>query len=178
LIFQQSTLFAWLTVRENIEFALKEDQPDTSARRARARELLQLVGLQGFEKERPRALSGGMAQRLALARALATAPRVLLLDEPFGALDAVSRGEMHAVLLRVWSSLGMGVLFVTHDVDEAVVLADRVLIMSRRPTHIVGEYAIDLPRPRVAGGIRCRGFEDRRNEVVRAAHELFSERLS
>jgi NitT/TauT family transport system ATP-binding protein len=175
IIFQQSTLFPWLTVRGNIEFALKVRGLDRGRRSEIADQLIRLVNLDSFSSVRPSGLSGGMAQRASLARALATEPEVLLLDEPFSSLDAVSRLKMHEVLLRVWERLRMSIVFVTHDVDEAVALGDRIVIMTRRPGRIAAEVNVNLPRPRVQGGIRCAGFEDIRNHIASLAQDLYAQ---
>jgi len=173
IIFQQATLFPWFTVAGNVEFALRSQVADKASRRRRALDLLDSVGLREFTGAWPFELSGGMAQRLTLARAVAPQPKVLLLDEPFSALDAISRSEMHCVLLDIWSQRQISVLLVTHDLDEAVTLADRVLIMSHRPGSIAAEVAIDLPRPRIQDGVRTAGFEKVRNEVAGLATDLY-----
>lgn len=178
LIFQQHTLFPWLSTERSIEFALRGTNAEMrrQERRLRAHELIDAVGLAGFERARPAALSGGMIQRASLARALAAEPEALLLDEPFGALDMVSKMEMHEVLLEVWERYGMSILFVTHDVDEAVTLADRVAVMTKRPGTILEEFTLTLERPRIRKGIRTEGFEEIRNGVVRSASAvLFDE---
>lgn len=173
LIFQQNTLFPWFTVVGNVEFALRSQEAAKGSRRTRALELLDSVGLRDFAASWPFALSGGMAQRLTLARAIATQPNVLLLDEPFSALDAISRSEMHSVLLNIWVQNRMSILLVTHDLDEAVTLADRVLIMSHRPGRIAAEVAVGLSRPRFRDGIRTVGFETIRNEIAALATDLY-----
>src|SRR5712671_1528578 len=148
MVFQQYSLFPWKTIRDNVAFG-----PFVSgAGRARAREiadeLLEMVGLSRFAQRYPTELSGGMQQRVGIARALANKPAVLLMDEPFGALDAQTRVVMQENLLRLWSEFKITVMFVTHDVDEAIFLADRVLIMSASPGHIMEDMAVPLPRPR------------------------------
>jgi ABC-type nitrate/sulfonate/bicarbonate transport system ATPase subunit len=174
LIFQQSTLFPWLSVRRNIEFALKGRGRSSSVEVGLASGLLKLVGLdESFAELWPSALSGGMLQRVALARALAVKPRILLLDEPFGALDAISRMQMHEVLLDVWEKHCMSVIFVTHDLDEAVTLADRIIVLGPRPAKISGEFRLGLPRPRVESGIQCAGFEIERNRIALESGGLF-----
>lgn len=144
-IFQEPRLFPWLTVEKNIAGDLPLKQPDI---RRKVDELIELVRLKGFEKAYPKELSGGMAQRVAIARALLRSPKVLLLDEPFGALDAFTRSHMQEVLLDIWQTNRTTMLFVTHDLDEAVFLAERVVIMKARPGHIHGVLPIDLPFPR------------------------------
>jgi sulfonate transport system ATP-binding protein len=144
-VFQEPRLFPWLTVERNIAADLSLRDPGV---RKRVDELIELVRLQGFAKAYPRELSGGMAQRVAIARALLRSPKVLLLDEPFGALDAFTRAHMQEVLLDVWQTNRTTMLFVTHDIDEAVFLANRIVIMRPRPGSIRGVIVNDLPYPR------------------------------
>jgi NitT/TauT family transport system ATP-binding protein len=148
VVFQSYTLFPWLTARENVEFALRGDGLDARERRKVADEHLELVGLTPFADARPNQLSGGMKQRIAIARALSYRPQILLMDEPFGALDALTRQLMQELLTRVWEQHRLTVLFVTHDVEEAVYISDRVLIMTNRPGRIKEEIPVDLTRPR------------------------------
>jgi NitT/TauT family transport system ATP-binding protein len=148
MIFQQYSLFPWKTVRQNVEFGLKMKGIDRSERERQARTLLGLAGLSQFENHYPDALSGGMKQRVGIVRALATGPRILLLDEPFGALDAQTRLIMQQILTNMWQRLKISVLFVTHDIDEAIFLSDRVYVMTARPGAIKAEVAVPLPRPR------------------------------
>jgi NitT/TauT family transport system ATP-binding protein len=148
VVFQTYTLFPWLTARENVEFALREEGLPRAERRSRALEQLQLVGLEQFADAHPNQLSGGMKQRVAIARALSYRPSILLMDEPFGALDALTRQLMQELLTRVWEQHRLTVLFVTHDVEEAVYISDRVLVMTNRPGRIKAEIKVDLPRPR------------------------------
>ncbi|PZQ19321.1 MAG: sulfonate ABC transporter ATP-binding protein [Ancylobacter novellus] len=148
MIFQQYSLFPWKTVVENVEFGLKMQGIDRAERRRRARTLLGLAGLSQFENHYPDALSGGMKQRVGIVRALATGPRILLLDEPFGALDAQTRLIMQQILTNMWQRLKISVLFVTHDIDEAIFLSDRVYVMTARPGSVKAEVAVPLPRPR------------------------------
>jgi NitT/TauT family transport system ATP-binding protein len=150
VVFQGYTLFPWLTAAKNVEFALRDEPMSRRERRERAREQLSLVGLEQFASHYPRELSGGMRQRVAIARALSYRPRVLLMDEPFGALDALTRGQMQELLTTVWERHRLTVVFVTHDIDEAIFLADRVLLMSPRPGLVREDVPIDLARPRVA----------------------------
>jgi ABC-type nitrate/sulfonate/bicarbonate transport system ATPase subunit len=148
MVFQQHALFPWLSAQGNVEFGSKSRRVAPDERRARARELLELVGLRGFEDRYPAELSGGMQQRVAIARALALDPDILLMDEPFGALDEFTRIEMQDELLRVWSSRKKTVVFVTHSIWEALVLADRVVVLASSPGRIAEEFEVDLPRPR------------------------------
>ena len=149
MVFQQYSLFPWKTVKDNVAFGpLVAGQSYTEAE-AVARTFLDMVGLLRFANRYPAELSGGMQQRVGIARALANYPRVLLMDEPFGALDAQTRQMMQENLLNIWSEFGTTVLFITHDIDEAIFLADRVLIMSAGPGRIIADLAVDLPRPRL-----------------------------
>ena len=148
VMFQDASLFPWLSVRKNVELALRFQGVPRSQRRARAAELLELVRLSGFDDRQPHELSGGMRQRVALARALAQEAEVLLMDEPFGALDAMTRDIMHDELERIWRSTGSSVLFVTHNVREAARLADRIVVLTSRPGRVAEEFVVDIDRPR------------------------------
>jgi NitT/TauT family transport system ATP-binding protein len=148
LLFQEAALFPWLDVQHNVEFGLRQAGISGKERAALARHFIELVHLKGFERSYVHQLSGGMRQRVAIARALAIDPAILLMDEPFGALDALTRDRLHTELESIWASTRKTVLFVTHNVREAVALGDRVLVFSPRPGHIVHEFRIDLPRPR------------------------------
>jgi len=145
-VFQENGVFPWLTVRENIGFGLRGKSEDE--RQQIVAHYTEMVSLTGFEGAYPRELSGGMRQRVEIARALAANPDIIYMDEPFGALDFITRLKMRADLVRIWQSEKKTILFVTHDIEEAVQLADRVLIMSRRPATIQEAVTIDLPRPR------------------------------
>ena len=148
VVFQDYALFPWLTVQGNIRFGLEaQGLPKVEQARITAAHI-QLVGLEGFEKRYPHQLSGGMRQRVALARALATQPRLLLLDEPFAALDAQTRKLMQDELARIWQEEKTSMLLVTHSIEEAIKLADRVIVLSRRPGHVKENIVVDLPRPR------------------------------
>jgi NitT/TauT family transport system ATP-binding protein len=148
LLFQDAALFPWLTVEANVAFGLAQSQLPVAEQRRIARDWIERVHLHGFEQAYVHQLSGGMRQRAALARALATDPSMLLMDEPFGALDALTRDRLHEELESLWAATRKTVLFVTHNVREAVALGDRVLVLSPRPGRIVGEFRISLPRPR------------------------------
>jgi NitT/TauT family transport system ATP-binding protein len=148
LIFQEHGLFPWLTVGQNVEFGMKMKGLSKAERAEKVRYYLRLVHLSEFKDSRPHQLSGGMRQRVALARALATEPDVLLMDEPFAALDAQTRDMLHDELERIWAETGCTVIFVTHNVREAVRLGDRVALMSFRPGRVKQEFTVDLPRPR------------------------------
>jgi NitT/TauT family transport system ATP-binding protein len=148
LMFQDAALFPWLTVAGNVELALRLRGVSRKARRARATELLDVVRLAGFGDRRPHELSGGMRQRAALARSLAQEAELLLMDEPFGALDAMTRDLLHDELEGVWHDTGMTVLFVTHNVREAARLGDRLVLLTSRPGRIAQEFAVEIERPR------------------------------
>ncbi|TMC23545.1 MAG: ATP-binding cassette domain-containing protein [Chloroflexi bacterium] len=148
LLFQEAALFPWLDVRHNVEFGLQQLGIPKQQRKEIAQKLLELVHLNGFERSYIHQLSGGMRQRAAIARALAMDPQILLMDEPFGALDALTRDRLHTELEDIWSKTGKTILFVTHNVREAVALGDRVIVFAPRPGRIVAEFKIDLPRPR------------------------------
>jgi len=147
-VFQTASLFPWLTAIENVEFGLKMMGKDKAEQHQTAVEYLQLVGLTGFENYLPHRLSGGMQQRVSLARTLAIKPQLLLMDEPFGALDALTRELMQDELLRIWQELGQAVAFITHDIDEAVYLSDRIVVLNIAPGGIHEVVENKLPRPR------------------------------
>ncbi|GHU37401.1 aliphatic sulfonates import ATP-binding protein SsuB [Clostridia bacterium] len=151
MVFQEPRLFPWLSVRQNIEFTIPR-KISKSERVKTVNEHIELVGLTGFEKAVPSQLSGGMQQRVNLARALATKPEVLLLDEPFGALDAFTRINMQEETLRIWEREKTTMLLVTHDIDEAIYLSDRIIVLSAKPGRIKADIAISLPRPRERSG--------------------------
>ena len=170
MVFQSYTLFPWLTVQRNVEFGLSLRGVPAAERRAIARRFIAEVGLEGFEDAYPEQLSGGMRQRTALARALANDPEILLMDEPFGALDSQTRQLMQELLLRIWEHAHKTVLFITHDIDEAILLADRVLVMTARPGRIKKELVIDLPRPRDISLLTSPAFMAYKREVLELLH--------
>jgi NitT/TauT family transport system ATP-binding protein len=151
LVFQEAALLPWRTVQANVELALEIRGLPAATRHEVARRYLRLVGLEAFERFFPHQLSGGMRQRVGLARALSVAPRVLLMDEPFAALDAQTRQLMGAELLRLWEADRKTILFVTHDLDEAIYLADRVVVLSARPGRAIDDVPVEIPRPRALG---------------------------
>jgi len=148
LLFQEAALLPWQTASGNVELALRLRGVGRSERRDRAAQLLEIVHLKGMGERRPHELSGGMRQRVALARALAQEPDILLMDEPFGALDAMTRDLLHDELERIWSETGVTILFVTHNVREAARLGDRIVLLTSRPGRVAAEFAVDIPRPR------------------------------
>lgn len=168
LLFQEAALFPWLDVQHNVEFGLRQAGTPAKERAAIARRFIELVHLKGFERSFVHQLSGGMRQRVAIARALAIDPAILLMDEPFGALDALTRDRLHAELESIWASTRKTVLFVTHNVREAVALGDRVLVFSPRPGHIVREFRIDLPRPRM---LEDHSLVDQTKEIMSVLRE-------
>ncbi len=170
VIFQQYALFPWLTVRKNVEFGLKVAGLPAAERRERAEHYVRLVGLEQFADALPKTLSGGMKQRCAIARAYAVNPSILLMDEPFGALDALTRVRLQEQLLDTWSTEKRTVLFITHDVDEAVFLAGRVVVMAARPGRIHEVIDVTLPYPRTEEVRLSPEFAELRNRVWRAVY--------
>ncbi|MET8775092.1 ABC transporter ATP-binding protein [Nocardia sp. NPDC004654] len=169
MVFQEDALLPWRTARKNVEFALKLRGVPRGRRRAEALDLLDQVGLAGFGDHLPGALSGGMRQRVQLARTLAAHPRVLLMDEPFGALDAQTRADMQRLLISVWQRHETTVLFVTHDVDEALLLADRIVLLTPRPARI--QLVVEIEHPRAPGARFEPEFARRRYEILAALGE-------
>ena len=149
VVFQQYSLFPWMSVKTNVEFGLRMQGVSKSKREAAARTLLGLAGLSAFENRFPDQLSGGMKQRVGIVRALATSPQVLLMDEPFGALDAQTRVVMQEILTNMWQRFRLSVLFITHDIEESIFLSDRIFVMTARPGRIKAVIEVPLPRPRV-----------------------------
>ena len=170
LVFQQHTLFPWQRVIDNVAFGLKMKGVARAARHARAHALLASVGLDGFESRWPSQLSGGMQQRVEIARVLINEPRVLLMDEPFGALDALTRARMQQLLLDIWGRFRTTVVFVTHDIDEALFLADRLLVMSARPGRIVEDLRLDFARPREAELVTSPDFAALKRHCLHLLH--------
>ena len=170
IIFQQYALFPWLTVRENVEFGLRIAGKRRAERRATADHFMELVGLQDFADALPKTLSGGMKQRCAIARAYAVNPKILLMDEPFGALDALTRVQLQDKLLEAWSRERRTVMFITHDVDEAVYLARRVVVMAARPGRLHRIVPVELPYPRTEEIRLSPAFTAIRNEVWRSVY--------
>jgi ABC-type nitrate/sulfonate/bicarbonate transport system ATPase subunit len=171
MVFQSYTLFPWLTIQENVEFGPKIAGVSKAERSAAAREMIAQVGLTGFEKKYPKQLSGGMMQRVALARALLNDPNILLMDEPFGALDSQTRSLMQELLLKIWEKSHKTVLFITHDIDEAILLGDSVYVMTARPGRIKQRIKIDIPRPRSFDLVTSPEFMTLKREIMGLIHE-------
>ena len=166
VVFQQYSLFPWRTVRRNVEFGLKMRGMGKIAREKAARTLLSLAGLLDFENHYPDQLSGGMKQRVGIVRALAPSPQVLLLDEPFGALDAQTRTVMQQILTNMWQQLRISVIFITHDIDEAIFLSDRIYVMTARPGLLKAQLDVPLPRPRLPQMVTSAEFLDLRVRLI------------
>lgn len=160
VVFQQYSLFPWLSVRKNVEFGLRMASVPRSKRETNARTLLGLAGLLAFENHFPDQLSGGMKQRIGIVRALATSPQVLLMDEPFGALDTQTRAVMQEILTNMWQQFRISVFFITHDIEESIFLSDRIYVMTARPGCIKAEIKVPLPRPRTAAMTDTKEFTD------------------
>lgn len=172
LVFQEPRLFPWLTVAGNMELGLLNTGHTKAERRDAVRCHIALVGLDGFQDAYPHQLSGGMAQRAAIARGLVNRPRVLLLDEPFGALDALTRARLQEELQRIWAAEGITMLLVTHDVEEAVYLGDRVVVMAPRPGRIAASFDVDVPRPRDRASLVLARFRDQVMTALEATGPL------
>ena len=166
MVFQKYTSFPWLTVEDNIAYGPKINGVPEAEREQTVHHLIEAVGLGGFEKSYPDTLSGGMQQRLAIARTLANRPQVILMDEPFGALDAQTRSDMQQLLLKMWDETASTILFVTHDVDEAIYLADRIFILSARPGTIVEDIPVPFGRPRDPAIRETTEFHDMQHHVL------------
>lgn len=175
MVFQSYTLFPWLTVRQNVEFGLKRRGMPAAERREIVDHYLDEVGLRRFENNYPKQLSGGMMQRVAIARALANDPQILLMDEPFGALDSQTRMQMQQLLLRVWDHSKKTVVFVTHDIDEAILLGDRVYVMGARPGRIKRILDVPIERPRSLDMVMDRQFIEMKREILGLLHDDLEE---
>ncbi len=171
MVFQSYTLFPWLRVEENVEFGLKIAGIEQAERKRIAQRYIAEVGLEGFERAYPKQLSGGMMQRVALARALANDPEILLMDEPFGALDAQTRSLMQELLLKIWEHAHKTVLFITHDIDEAILLGDRVYVMTARPGRIKEKIEVDIARPRSVEVLTSDRFIAIKRRIMALIHE-------
>lgn len=171
MVFQSYTLFPWLIVRKNVEFGPKIAGVGARERAEASARYIELVGLNGFENAYPAQLSGGMRQRVALARALANDPKVLLMDEPFGALDSQTRSLMQELLLEIWERDHKTVLFITHDIDEAIFLGDRVYVMTARPGRIKEEITVGIPRPRSMDVLTSPEFTELKRSVMALIRE-------
>jgi NitT/TauT family transport system ATP-binding protein len=173
-IFQDYSLFPWLTALENVELPLETKtwrEPDKNLRKEKALEALATVGLEDRLHSYPKELSGGMQQRVALARSVVVKPKILLMDEPFGALDAQTRAEMQVMLARLWLEKKNLVVFVTHDIEEALILAHKIVVLSGRPTRILGEIVIDAPHPRNSDFLFRESTEKLRNKILKLLYE-------
>jgi len=171
MVFQHHSLFPWKTVLANVEFGLKMRGIGQHTRRGLARTFLHMVGLGGFEHHYPAQLSGGMQQRVGIARVLVNEPRVMLMDEPFGALDAQTRLMMQELLLEIWQEVKTTVVFVTHDIDEAVFMADRIFVMTSRPGEIKAEIKVQLPRPRSPEVMTSPAFSELKRQCMAMVRE-------
>lgn len=170
MVFQSYTLFPWLTVRRNVAFGLRMRGDSRMDPDAEAMAWIEVVGLRGFENHYPDQLSGGMKQRVAIARALANRPRILLMDEPFGALDAQTRASMQSYLLQIWRNVEVTVLFITHDLDEAIFLADRIVVLDRDPGRVREIIEVPVPRPRVPDQLLSPQFLATRRRLEELIH--------
>jgi NitT/TauT family transport system ATP-binding protein len=170
LVFQQHTLFPWKNIIDNVAFGLKMQGISRTVRHEQAQELLTVMGLAGFENHYPAQLSGGMQQRVEIARVLINSPKVMLMDEPFGALDAQTRMRMQQLLLDVWERIKTTIVFITHDIDEALFLADRILVMSARPGRIIEEINLDFARPRDADLLTSSQFVQLKRHCIQLLH--------
>lgn len=172
MVFQKYTLFPWLSVKQNVMFGLISSGYGSNDAEESALQWLQIVGLEKYAEYYPKQLSGGMQQRVAIARALAPQPRVLLMDEPFGALDAQTRSQMQKYLLEVWKNIDITILFVTHDLDEAVFLSDRILTLQANPGKVKELVTVDVPRPRIEESLFLPEFKTLRSHVEDLIHPV------
>lgn len=172
MVFQKYTLFPWLSVKQNVMFGLISSGYGSNDAEESALQWLQIVGLEKYAEYYPKQLSGGMQQRVAIARALAPQPRVLLMDEPFGALDAQTRSQMQKYLLEVWKNIDITILFVTHDLDEAVFLSDRILTLQANPGKVKELVTVDVPRPRTEESLFLPEFKTLRSHVEDLIHPV------
>ena len=171
MVFQSYTLFPWLTVKKNVMFGLEIKYGNSSVAEPEAMEWIELVGLKKFADHYPHQLSGGMKQRVAIARALANEPRILIMDEPFGALDSQTRCQMQSHLLRIWREVDVTILFITHDLDEAIYLADRIIVLDSHPGRIKEIIEVGVPRPRTPEQFLSPLFLSLKNRVEHLIHE-------
>jgi NitT/TauT family transport system ATP-binding protein len=177
MVFQGYTLFPWLTVKRNVMFGLRVEGMETSQAEREALQWIDLVGLTRFKDHYPIQLSGGMKQRTAIARALANNPRILLMDEPFGALDAQTRAQMQAHLLEIWRNVDITVLFITHDLDEAILLADRILVLKANPGEVQELIEVPVPRPRSPTQFNSPEFLATRNRLEELIHRPMADEV-
>ncbi len=180
MVFQGYTLFPWLTVKRNVMFGLTNKGMGNGKAEGEARQWIRMVGLEKFEDAYPHQLSGGMKQRVAIARALANQPRILLMDEPFGALDAQTRCQMQSYLQQIWMNVDVTILFITHDLDEAVYLADRIVVLAAHPGRIAEIIEVPVPRPRTPGQLmdpRFLATRKRLDELIHPPQEAAAEKL-
>ncbi len=175
MVFQTYTLFPWLTVKKNVMFGLRNRGISESMALQEAMQWIDLVGLERFANHYPHQLSGGMKQRVAIARALAAKPRILLMDEPFGALDAQTRAKMQSYLLEIWRNIDITIVFITHDLDEAIFLADRILVLKANPGEVQELIEVPVPRPRLAGQMLETPFISTRQHIGQLIHSPSSE---
>jgi len=170
VVFQEAALFPWLTVYQNVEMGLKIARVPTEQRKEKVLKYLEYVGLKDFQNHLPSELSGGMRQRVSIARVLVLEPKMLLMDEPFGALDAQTRGQMHELLTGLWEKIACSIMFITHDVEEAVLLGDKVHVMSSRPGRIIKTIDVDLERPRNRMVTTTGRFNELKAEILNLLH--------
>ncbi|MGD8591288.1 MAG: ABC transporter ATP-binding protein [Gammaproteobacteria bacterium] len=175
MVFQGYTLFPWLTVKRNVMFGLEVASKGKSIAEDEARQWIELVGLSKFENSYPHQLSGGMKQRVAIARALANQPRILLMDEPFGALDAQTRAKMQSYLMEIWKNIDITILFITHDLDEAIYLADRILVLKAHPGEVQELIEVPVPQPRSPDQLLSPEFLATRKRLEELIHPPESE---